>query len=69
MRDRCAEQGEDTVAGGFGDVAVVTMHCVHHQLEGRVDDGAGFLRVEVLDQVHRALDVGEQCGDGLALAI
>jgi hypothetical protein len=28
---------------------------------------ARFLRVEILDQLHRAFDVGEQHGDGLAL--
>ena len=30
---------------------------------------ARLLGVEVLHQLHRALDVGEQCGDGLALAL
>jgi hypothetical protein len=30
---------------------------------------AGLLGVEVLDQVHRALDVGEKSADRLALAL
>ena len=30
---------------------------------------AGFFGVEVLHQLHRALDVGEEHGDGLALAV
>jgi hypothetical protein len=45
------------------------MHCVDHQLESGIDDGAGLLRVEVLDQLHRSLDVGEQHCDSLALAL
>jgi hypothetical protein len=40
-----------------------------HHLERRIDDTAGLLRVEVLDQFHRALNIGEQCGDGLAFPI
>jgi len=28
---------------------------------------AGFLRIEVFDQLHGAFDVGEESGDGLAL--
>src|SRR5215472_12824971 len=68
MREWCAEQGKDPVASGLGDVTAVTLHCPHHQFERRVYDGAGFLRVEVLDEVHRSLDVGEQHGDRLAFA-
>src|SRR5215472_7308808 len=69
MREWCAEQGKDPVASGLGDVTAVTLHCPHHQFERRVYDGAGFLWVEVLDQVHRSLDVREQHGDRLALTI
>jgi len=69
MRDRRAEQREDTVAGGLHDVAVVVMHRVDHQLQRRVDDRASFLRVEVFHQIHRALDVREQRRDRLALAV
>ena len=45
------------------------MHRVHHQLERRIDQAARVLRVEVLDQLHRALDVGEQRGHVLALTV
>lgn len=38
MRYRRTEQGKDTVAGGLDDVAAVTMHCVDHQLERRVNN-------------------------------
>jgi len=68
VRDWRAEQREDAVASGLRDVAALVPHRLHHQPERWVGDGAGFLGVEVFDQVHRALDVGEQRGDGLALA-
>jgi hypothetical protein len=32
MRDRCAEQREDSIAGGLGDVAAVALHRLHHGL-------------------------------------
>jgi hypothetical protein len=69
VRERCAEEGEDAVAGGLGDVAAVVLHRLHHQLKGWIDDGFGFLRIEVLDQVHRSLNVGEQCGHRFSLAL
>ncbi len=69
VRDRRAEQREDAVAGGLHDVAVVAMDRVDHQLQRRIDDRARRLRVEVLHQFRRALDVGEQRGDRLALAL
>ncbi len=68
MRNRRAEQSKDPIAGGLHDVPVVAMHRVDHELQRRVDNGARLLRVEVLHQLHRALDVGEQRRDGLALA-
>ena len=69
VRDRRAEQREDPVAGGLHDVAVVAMHRVDHQLQRRIDDRARFFGVEVLLQLGRALDVGEQRRDRLALAV
>ena len=69
VRDRRAEQREDAVAGRLHDVAVVAMDRVDHQLERRIDDRARLLGVEVLHQLGRALDVGEQRGDRLALAV
>ena len=42
---------------------------VDHHLQRRVDDGSGFLRVESLDQLHRAFDVGEEDGDRLWFAV
>src|SRR5262249_45598806 len=45
------------------------MDRVHHEPEGGVDKGAGFFGVEAFDQLHRAFDVGEESGDGLALTL
>ena len=69
VRDRRAEQREDAVAGGLHDVAVVAMDRVDHQPQRRIDNRARLLGVEVLHQLHRALDVGEQRRDRLALAL
>src|SRR5215469_198993 len=57
--DGSAEQSEDAVTCRLRDVAAVALHRLHHQLESRVYDRAGPLGVEVLDQLHRSLDVGE----------
>ena len=59
MRDRSAEQREDAIPGRLRHIALVAMHRVHHQLERGIDQAARLLRVEVLDQLHRTLDVGE----------
>ena len=45
------------------------MHGRHHQLQHRVDDRARFLGIEIAHQLCRALDVGEQRGYGVALAV
>jgi hypothetical protein len=42
---------------------------VDHQLECGIDNGTRLFRVEVLHQLHRALDIGEESGDHLALTI
>jgi hypothetical protein len=42
---------------------------IDRQFERGIGDGAGFLRVEVLHQFGCPFDIGEQGGDGLALAI
>ena len=68
VRDRRAEQREDAVAGRLHDVPVVAMDRVDHQLQRRIDNRARLFRVEVAHQFGRTLDVGEQRGDGLALA-
>ena len=69
MRDRRTEHREDAVAGGLHDVPVVAMSGVDHQLQRRIDDGARLFGIEILHQIHRTLDVGEQRRDRLAIAV
>ena len=69
MGDGRAEQCEDAVAGRLRNVAAVAMHRRHHKLQHRVDDRARLLGIEIAHQLRRALDVGEQRGDRLALAL
>ena len=69
MRNRRAEQGKDTVAKSLGDIAVIPMHRIHHELQRGVDDGASFFGVESFNEGRRTFQVCEQCCDGLALSI
>jgi hypothetical protein len=69
VSDWRAEQREDAVAGRLHDIAVVAMDCVDHQPQSGVDNCAGLLGIEVRHQFGRALDVGEQGGDGFALTV
>jgi hypothetical protein len=62
-------QREDAIAGGLRDIAAEAMHCRHHKLQYRVDDRARLLRIEIALQLRRALDIREQRGDPLALAV
>jgi hypothetical protein len=68
MRDRRAEQRHDAVAQDAVDGALVAVDAVHHRAERRIQDSPGILRIGVLDQRERALDVGEQHRDLLAFA-
>ena len=49
-------------------VPFVAVHRRHHALEHGVEELAGLFGVAVGQQLHRALQVGEQHGDLLALA-
>ena len=64
--DGSSEQGEDAIAQGLGDITVVAVDGLHHELESWVDDGAGFFRVEVSYQGGRAFDVRKQSGNGFS---
>jgi hypothetical protein len=44
------------------------MHGIHHDAKRRIQNPPGVLRIGALDQRERALDVGEQHRDLLALA-
>ena len=67
--DRRAEQRHDPVAHHLVDRALVVMDGLHHPLEDRVEELARLLGVAVGEQLHRALEVGEEHGDLLALAL
>ncbi len=66
--DRRAEDRHDAVAQHLVDRALVGVHGVHHHLLERIEQRAHFFRIEVLHEVGRPLDVGEQDGHLLALA-
>ena len=68
VRQRRAEQRHDAVAHHLVDGALVAVHRLHHALEHRVEELARLLRIAVGEQLHRALQVGEQHRDLLALA-
>ena len=66
--ERRAEQRHDAVAHHLVDGALVAVDGLHHPLEDRVEELARLLGVAVGEQLHRALEVGEQDRDLLALA-
>ena len=66
--ERRAEQRHDPVAHHLVDRALVVMHRLHHAFEHGIEDLARLLGIAVGEQFHRALQVGEQHRDLLALA-
>ena len=68
MGDRRAEQRHDPVAHDLVDGALVAMHGIHHHADRAIEDAARLFRVSAFDDRERALDVGEQHRDVLALA-
>ena len=68
VRDRRAEQRHDAVAGVLVDRALEAVHAVGEDREEALQDPVPLLGVELLGQLHRALHVGEQHRDLLALA-
>jgi hypothetical protein len=68
-RQRRPEQGHDAVAEDLVDGPLVAVDGVHHELEDGVEERPGLLGIEVGEQLQRALDVGEEHGDLLALAL
>jgi hypothetical protein len=66
--DRSAEERHDSVTHHLVDGALVAMNRLHHQFEHGVEDLACLLGVTVGEQLHRALEVGEENGDLLALS-
>jgi hypothetical protein len=66
---RRPEQRHDPVAHHLVDRALVAVDGLHHQLEDGVEDLASLFRVTIRQQFHRALQIGEQHGDLLALTL
>jgi len=60
MGEGRAEQGHDSVAHHLVDRALVAVHGVHHVVEHRVEDLPGFLGIAVGQELHRALEIGEE---------
>jgi len=67
--ERRAEERHDPIAHDLVHRALVAVHGFHHPLENRVEELARFLGVPVGEQLHRSLEVGEEDGDLLALAL
>jgi hypothetical protein len=68
VRNRRAEQRHDPVAHDLVHRALVAVDGVHHVPEHRVEDLARFLGIAVGQQLHRALEIGEQDGHLLPFA-
>ena len=67
--ERRAEQRHDPVAHHLVDRALVAVDGLHHVLEDGVEELPRLLGISVGQQLHRALEVGEEDGDLLALAL
>ena len=67
--DRGAEQGHDSIAHNPVHGALVAVDRLNHAFEHGVEELLRVLRVAISKQLHRTLDVGEQHGDLLPLAL
>jgi hypothetical protein len=67
--ERRPEQGHDPVAHDLVDGTLVPVHRLHHPLEHGVEDASRLLGIAVGEQLHRALEVGEEHGHLLALTL
>ncbi len=65
---RRPEQGHDAVAEHLVHGALVAVHGVHHDVQRRVEQRLGLLRIEVRDQLCRALEISKEHRDLFALA-
>jgi len=68
MGNGSAEERHDSVAHDLIDSALVVMDGVHHQREDWIDELTRLFGIAIGEQLHGALEVGEQHGDLLALA-
>ena len=69
MRDRGPKEERHTpIAHDLIDRPLVAVHGRHHAFEDGIEDGPGFFRVAIGQQLHGAFEISEQDGDLLALA-
>ena len=68
VRQRRAEKGHDPIAHHLVDGTLVPVHRLDHPFEYRVEQLPRLLRTTVGKQLHRALEIGEEYRDLLALA-
>ena len=68
MRQRRAKQGHDAVAHDLVDGALIAVHGGHHVVQHGIEELPRLFWVAIGQQLHRALQVGKQHGDLLALA-
>ena len=67
VRDRGTEEREDAVAGEVLDLSTERLDGVDHAPNGGAQELARILGIELLRELRRPDDVGEQGGDDLAL--
>ena len=66
--ERRAKEGHDAVAHDLVHRALVAVYGFHHPLEDGIQQLPGLLGIAVGEELHRALEVGEEHRDLLPLA-
>src|SRR5262245_25609215 len=69
VRDRRAEERHDAVAGVLVHRALEAVHPISEELEETINDPVPLLRIDLLGELHRPLDVGEEHRHLLALTL
>jgi hypothetical protein len=69
VSDGSAEESHDAVAHDLVDRALIAVDRLHHSLDDRVEDLPGFLGITISQELHGALEIGEEDRDLLALAL
>jgi hypothetical protein len=68
MRNRGAKERHDAIAHDLIDRPFIAVHGLHHACEDGIEEGPGFFRVAVGQQLHRSLQIGKQNRHLFALA-
>ena len=69
MGEGRAEQRHNPVAHHLVDGALVAVDGLHHEFQNGIENLARFLWIAIGEQLHRALEIGEEHGDLLTLAL